>query len=129
MMAGGYVTVRTGQAPDAHAVAIPKEKADKAMDAAACIGCGACVASCKNASAMLFTSAKVSQLAHLPQGQPERKERALRMVMAHDALGFGNCTNESECQSACPKEISVKNISLLNRDFARGGVSLEEVTG
>jgi succinate dehydrogenase / fumarate reductase iron-sulfur subunit len=78
---------------------------------------------------MLFTSAKVSQLAHLPQGQPERRERAMRMVMAHDALGFGNCTNESECQSACPKEISVKNISLLNRDYARAGVTLEQVTG
>ena len=129
MMAGGYVTVRTGQAPDAHAVPIKKEAADKAMDAAACIGCGACVASCKNASAMLFLSAKASQLAHLPQGQPERKERAMRMVLAHDLLGFGNCTNESECQAACPKEISVKNISLLNRDFARAGVTLEQVTG
>jgi succinate dehydrogenase iron-sulfur subunit len=129
IMAGGYVTVRTGQAPDAHAVPIPQEAAEKAMDAAACIGCGACVASCKNASAMLFLSAKASQLAHLPQGQPERKDRAMRMIMAHDLLGFGNCTNESECQSACPKEISVKNISMLNRDYVKAGVTLENVSG
>jgi succinate dehydrogenase / fumarate reductase iron-sulfur subunit len=118
IMAGGYVTVKTGSAPDAHAIAVPKEKADKAMDAAACIGCGACVAACKNASAMLFTSAKVAQLSLLPQGHPERKRRALKMVMAHDLLGFGNCTNESECEAACPKEISVRHISILNREFA-----------
>ena len=119
IMAGGYVTVSTGQAPDAHSVAIPKKFAELAMDAAACIGCGACVAACKNASAMLFTSAKVSQLAYLPQGHPERKERAMRMVLAHDAVGFGNCTNETECVAACPKSISVRNISKLNREFAK----------
>ena len=122
IMAGGYVTVNTGQAPDAHAIPIPKRKADLAMDAAACIGCGACVAACKNASAMLFTSAKVAQLAHLPQGQPERKRRAMQMVLAHDLLGFGNCTNESECEAACPKEISVRNISMLNREFVKSTV-------
>ena len=127
IIAGGYVTVRTGQAPDAHATPIGQKEADNAMDSAACIGCGACVASCKNASAMLFTSAKVSQLAHLPQGQPERKARAMRMVLAHDILGFGNCTNESECQAACPKEISVKTISLLNRDFVNASAKLETV--
>ncbi len=129
IMAGGYVTVRTGQAPDAHAIPIPREQAEKAMDAAACIGCGACVASCKNASAMLFLSAKTSQLAHLPQGQAERKDRAMRMIMTHDLLGFGNCTNESECQAACPKEISVKNISMLNRDYVKAGVTLENISG
>jgi succinate dehydrogenase / fumarate reductase iron-sulfur subunit len=119
IMAGGYVSVSTGQAPDAHATPVAKPKADRSMDAAACIGCGACVAACKNAAAMLFVSAKVSQFANLPQGQPERKRRAKQMILAHDLLGFGNCTNESECEAACPKEISVRNISLLNRDFAR----------
>ena len=125
IMAGGYTSVRTGQAPDAHAIPVGKPEADKSMDVASCIGCGACVAACKNASAMLFTSAKVSQFAHLPQGQPERKLRALEMVAAHDFLGFGNCSNESECEAACPKEISVKSISLLNRDYLRAAVMLE----
>jgi len=123
IMAGGYITVKTGQAPDAHAIPVPKKNADLAMDAAACIGCGACVAACKNASAMLFLSAKVSQLALLPQGAPERKDRARRMVLAHDVLGFGNCTNESECEAACPKEISVRNISRLNREFVKASAT------
>ncbi len=120
--AGGYVSVRTGAAPDANAIAIPKENADLAMDAAACIGCGACVASCKNASAMLFVSAKVSQLALLPQGQPERARRARAMIEAMDDEGFGNCTNESECEAACPKSIRVENIARLNREFVRSNL-------
>jgi succinate dehydrogenase / fumarate reductase iron-sulfur subunit len=117
IQAGGYVSVRTGSAPDANAVPIRKEFADDAFDAAACIGCGACVAACPNASAMLFTSAKVSQLALLPQGQPERYERVLHMVDTHDEEGFGNCTNHGACQNACPKGISVDNIARLNRDL------------
>jgi succinate dehydrogenase / fumarate reductase iron-sulfur subunit len=123
IMAGGFVDIRTGSAPDAHAIPVPKGKADLAMDAAACIGCGACVAACKNSSAMLFTSAKVSQLAFLPQGHPERRTRAMRMVMAHDELGFGNCSNESECEAACPKEISVRHISMLHREFVKSAVA------
>jgi succinate dehydrogenase / fumarate reductase iron-sulfur subunit len=115
LMAGGYVSVRTGAAPDANAIPISKEKSDAAFDSAAC----------KNASAMLFLSAKVTQLARLPQGQPERQSRALKMLMAHDMLGFGNCTNESECQAACPKEISVKNISMLNREFVKASITRE----
>jgi succinate dehydrogenase / fumarate reductase iron-sulfur subunit len=125
LMAGGYVTVRTGAPQDANALPIEKDLAEAAFDSAACIGCGACVAACKNASAMLFVSAKVTQLARLPQGQPERKSRALKMIMAHDMLGFGNCTNESECQAACPKEISVKNISMLNREFVKATLTHE----
>ncbi len=117
--AGGYVSVRTGATQDANALPIPKVDADLAMDAAACIGCGACVAACKNASAMLFVSAKVSQLALLPQGRPERAQRAQRMVEAMDDAGFGSCTNESECEAACPKEISVDNIARLNREYTR----------
>lgn len=116
---GGYVSVNTGSAPDASCVLVPKQNADLAMDAAACIGCGACVAACKNASAMLFVSAKVSQMALLPQGQPERERRVLAMVGTMDAEGFGNCTNESECEAACPKQISVENISRLNREYLR----------
>jgi succinate dehydrogenase / fumarate reductase iron-sulfur subunit len=119
IMAGGFISANTGNAPDANAVPIPKEDADLAMDAAACIGCGACVAACKNASAMLFVSAKVAHLALLPQGQPERKQRAISMVEAMDAAGFGNCTNEYECEAECPKEISVGNIARLNRDYMR----------
>ena len=116
---GGYVSVRTGSAVDANSISIPKLNADLAMDAAACIGCGACVASCKNASAMLFTSAKVSQLALLPQGQPEAEKRALSMVNKMDELGFGNCTNEAECEASCPKAISIDNIARMNREYLK----------
>ena len=116
---GGYITVNTGAAPEASSILVPKQEAEMAMDAAACIGCGACVASCKNASAMLFVSAKVSQLALLPQGHPERESRVRGMVKAMDDSGFGNCTNESECEAACPKEIKVTNIARLNREFLR----------
>ena len=116
---GGYVSVRTGSAVDANSIPIPKLNADLAMDAAACIGCGACVASCKNASAMLFTSAKVSQLALLPQGQPEAEKRALSMVNKMDELGFGNCTNEAECEASCPKAISIDNIARMNREYLK----------
>lgn len=115
--AGGFISVRTGGAPDAHAAPIAKDHADSAFSAAACIGCGACVAACKNASAMLFTAAKVSHLGHLPQGQPERDRRALAMVRQMDEEGFGGCTNQYECEAACPKEISVDHIALLNRDY------------
>jgi succinate dehydrogenase / fumarate reductase iron-sulfur subunit len=115
--AGGYTTAQTGNAPDANAMLIPKEKADLAMDAAACIGCGACVASCPNSSAMLFVSAKVSQLALLPQGEPESKKRAAEMVKTMDELGFGNCTNHAECEASCPKGINLSNIARLNREF------------
>ena len=114
---GGFISVRTGGAPDANAVPIPKESADAAMDAAACIGCGACVASCKNASAMLFVGAKVSQYIHLPQGQPERTRRALAMVDQMDAEGFGNCTNQYECEAVCPKEIKISVIADMNREY------------
>ncbi len=117
MQSGGFISVNTGGAPDANAIPIPKEDADKAMDAATCIGCGACVASCKNASAMLFVSAKISHLAYLPQGQVERKTRVLKMIQAMDAEGFGNCTNQYECQAVCPKEISVENIARMNREY------------
>jgi succinate dehydrogenase / fumarate reductase iron-sulfur subunit len=121
--AGGYVSVRTGSAPDANAVAVRKIDADMAMDAAICIGCGACVAACPNASAMLFMSAKVSHLGLLPQGQPERYDRVLNMVDVHDAEGFGNCTNHGACQNACPKGISVDFIARLNRDLLKATVS------
>jgi succinate dehydrogenase / fumarate reductase iron-sulfur subunit len=120
--AGGFISVRTGAAPDAHAVPIAKDAAEAAFTAAACIGCGACVAACKNASAMLFVAAKVSHLGHLPQGQPERARRALAMVRQMDDEGFGNCTNQYECEAACPKEISVDHIARLNRDFAVASV-------
>lgn len=116
--AGGFVTVRTGSAPDANSILIGKDVADAAMDAAACIGCGACVAACKNASAMLFVSAKAGQLNSLPQGQPEKTRRTLAMVRQMDKEGFGNCTNQYECEAACPKEISVRWITKLNRDYA-----------
>ncbi len=115
--AGGYISVSTGSAPDANGLPVPRDCAELSFDAAACIGCGACVASCKNASAMLFVSAKVSQFALLPQGRPERQRRVLRMVEAMDEEGFGNCTNEFECEAACPKEISVSNIARMNREF------------
>jgi succinate dehydrogenase / fumarate reductase iron-sulfur subunit len=115
--AGGYVSVNTGGAPDANEIPIPKKIADEAMDAAQCIGCGACVAACKNASAMLFVSAKVSQLALLPQGQPERKERVERMVAQMDAEGFGSCTNTYACEAECPKGIKITNIARMNREY------------
>jgi len=114
---GGFVSVNTGNAQDGNAIPIPKENADLAMDAAACIGCGACVAACKNASAMLFVSAKVSQLALLPQGQAERHDRVKAMVAQMDSEGFGNCTNTHACSAACPKEIKFDNIAQMNRDF------------
>ncbi|HEY0076604.1 MAG TPA: succinate dehydrogenase/fumarate reductase iron-sulfur subunit [Abditibacteriaceae bacterium] len=117
--AGGYISVNTGSAPDANSIPIPKQDVDNAMDAAACIACGACVAQCRNASAALFTSAKISQLAQLPQGQPERYQRVKRMVIQMDEEGFGNCSNEGECEAVCPKNISMDNIALMNRDFRR----------
>ena len=118
--AGGYVSVATGGAPDANALPIPKREADLSMDAAACIGCGACVAACKNASAMLFVAAKASHLAHLPQGEPERYERAKNMARQMDAEGFGTCSNLSQCEAVCPKEISVRVIAEFNRDLLKG---------
>lgn len=119
MQAGGFVSVNTGGVPDANAIAIPKKDADLAMDAAACIGCGACAAACKNGSAMLFVSAKVSQLALLPQGRVEAARRAKAMVAKMDELGFGNCTNTRACEMECPKNISVSNIARLNREFLK----------
>lgn len=120
--AGGFISVRTGAAPDANSIPIPKADADLAMDAAACIQCGACVAACKNASAMLFVAAKVSQLGLLPQGQPERDRRVLAMVNTMDAMGFGSCTNQYECSAACPKLISHDFIARLNRDYLTAGL-------
>jgi len=117
--AGGFVSVRTGSAPDGNTILVPKPDADRAMDAAACIGCGACVAACPNASATLFTAAKVAHLGLLPQGQPERLERVRRMVAAMDEAGFGSCTNHGECEAVCPKGISVATIARMNRDFIR----------
>jgi len=105
MQAGGYISVTTGAAPDANAIPVNRADAEESMDAAACIGCGACVAACPNGAAMLFTAAKISQLALLPQGHPERKERAINMVEAMDKAGFGNCTNEYECEAVCPKDV------------------------
>jgi len=119
IQAGGYVSVNTGNAPDGNAIPVPGKTQEVAMDAAACIGCGACVAACKNASAMLFVSAKVSQLAVLPQGKAERTDRVLNMVAQMDEEGFGSCTNTSECEAACPAEISVSNIARLNREYTR----------
>ncbi len=122
IQAGGYVSINTGGAPDANALPISQVDAATSMDAAQCVGCGACVAACKNGSAMLFVAAKVSQFANLPQGLPERKERVLKMVNQMDKEGFGNCTNTYECQAACPKEISVKFIGQLNREFLRAKI-------
>ena len=123
--AGGYISANTGNAPDANAIPIEKAKSDEAFDAAACIGCGACVASCKNASGMLFLSAKVSHLALLPQGEPERRERVLKMIIAHDESGFGSCTNTGACEAECPKGISISHIARMNREYVRTSLTKE----
>ena len=122
-MSGGYVSVNTGGTPDANAIPISKVNADEAMDAASCIGCGACVATCKNSSAMLFVSAKVSQYALLPQGMIEKKIRAQNMVDSMDEEGFGNCSNTYACEAECPKEISVSHIARMNREFFKASIS------
>jgi succinate dehydrogenase / fumarate reductase iron-sulfur subunit len=122
MQAGGYISVNTGGAVDGNALLIGKEQAETAMDAASCIGCGACVAACKNASAMLFVAAKVSHLAALPQGKPERARRVMAMMDATDREGFGSCGNQYECEAVCPKSISVRFIAALNREYLRAGV-------
>ncbi len=124
--AGGFVTANVGSAPDANAVLVPKEQADRAFEAAACIGCGACVAACPNSSAMLFVAAKLSHLHNLPQGQPERLRRTKAMVTAMDEAGFGNCTNHYECEAACPKGISRDTIALMNRDYAKAAFAHKE---
>jgi succinate dehydrogenase / fumarate reductase iron-sulfur subunit len=127
IQAGGYISVNTGSAPEANSLPVPPIQAEKAMDAAACIGCGGCVAACPNASAMLFVSAKVSQLALLPQGRPEAPRRAMGMVRAMDACGFGNCSNHRECEQTCPKEISIITIARLNREYYKASfISQEE---
>ena len=115
--AGGYISVNTGSAPEANSILVPKDKADLAFDSSVCIGCGSCVAACKNASAMLFISAKVSHLALLPQGRPEAKERVKKMVVEMDSLGFGNCTNTGACEAECPKDITITNIARMNREY------------
>jgi succinate dehydrogenase / fumarate reductase, iron-sulfur subunit len=119
VQAGGYTSVNVGGAPDGNAILVPKAVAEQAMDSAACIGCGACVAACKNASAALFTAAKIRHLGLLPQGQIERRTRVVEMVDRHDAEGFGSCSNEGECEAVCPKEISLANIAMMNRDYLR----------
>ena len=126
IQAGGFVSVRTGAAPDGNAIPVPKVAADLAMDAAACIGCGACVAACPNGSASLFTAAKVTHLGLLPQGQPERARRALRMVRQMDLEGFGSCTFYGECQEACPKEISIDTIVRMNGDYLRASLAARD---
>ncbi len=123
LAAGGYVSVNAGSAPEANSILIPKNKADEAMDAATCIGCGACVAACPNASAMLFVAAKVSHLALLPQGHPERKMRVLRMVEQMEREGFGDCSNHAECEAVCPKEISIAHIARMRREYLKAVVS------
>jgi succinate dehydrogenase / fumarate reductase iron-sulfur subunit len=123
IQAGGYISVNTGNAVDANALPINKDDADESFYSASCIGCGACVAACKNSSAMLFVSAKVSQLALLPQGQPERQSRVLNMVAQMDKEGFGSCTNTGACEAECPKEISITNIARLNREYLMAGLS------
>ena len=117
LQAGGFISVRTGAAQDANNILIPHDRAEESMDAAACIGCGACVAACKNASAMLFVSAKVSQFALLPQGKPEAKRRVVKMIKKMDELGFGGCTNTYACEAECPKSIKKTNIARMNREF------------
>jgi len=124
--AGGFISAPTGSAQDANTIPIPKQNADGAMDAAACIGCGACVAACPNGSASLFTAAKISHLGLLPQGQPERDRRALRMVAQMDAEGFGHCTLYGECQDACPKEISIDTIARMNQDYIRATLAARD---
>ncbi len=124
--AGGFIAVNTGQVPEANTLPVPKVNADLAMDAAACIGCGACIAACPNAAAMLFTSAKISQLALLPHGRPEAAKRALAMVAKMDELGFGNCTNHKECEVECPKGISISHIARLNREFIKAALGSRE---
>jgi succinate dehydrogenase / fumarate reductase iron-sulfur subunit len=123
IQAGGFVSVATGSAPDGNAIPVPKENADRAMDAAACIGCGACVAACPNASAMLFTAAKVAHLGLLPQGQVERFERVRNMVKAMDDAGFGACSNHGECEAVCPKEVPLEFIARMNRDYVRASLT------
>ena len=122
IQAGGYVSANTGSAQDANAIPVPKDDSDTAFDAATCIGCGACVAACRNASAMLFVSAKVSHLAHLPQGDAERRSRVLSMIDQMDSEGFGSCTNYSDCEAVCPKQISTDHIGVLNREYVRASV-------
>jgi len=119
IQAGGYVSANAGNAQDANALPISKDKSDKAMDAASCIGCGACVAACPNASASLFAGAKISQFALLPQGDPERQRRALRMIEQMDAEGFGNCSNHGECEAVCPKQISITNIARMRKEYMK----------
>jgi len=126
IQAGGYISINTGSAPDANGIPISKETAEAAFDAAQCIGCGACVAACPNASAMLFVAAKAAQLARLPQGQPERLKRSIHMVEAMDREGFGNCSNHYECEAVCPKEIPVQFIAELNRDFFKAALVSRE---
>lgn len=124
--AGGYISTNAGSAPEANNIPVPQPVADDAMDAAACIGCGACVAACPNASAMLFVAANVSHLSLLPQGRPEAAKRVLDMQRAMDSLGFGNCSNERECEAACPKEIKITHIARLNRQFFKAALSSRE---